>query len=354
MSDLVEQVKDYSKELEQALKECNKKFKNVYVFGSNNKILVDTLPCKSLKLRRMMGCDIPLGVIIEAFGQEACGKSSLACYFASQVQRAGKYVVYIDSEHAFNPEYAHILGVDLDKLIFFQPDSGEEGLDLADYAIDKLPNVGLIILDSISTLTPQAELDGNMGDAHMGLQARLISQAMRKLTAKLKAKNISLFCINQLRQKIGISFGDPSVTTGGNALRFYSSLRFRVSRSNKDDIYDNNDIIGMCIKIKAIKNKIGRPFRECTLTYMYDRGILDEEEIIEFGMEMDLIKKWRNFYTINKTGQKFEGIDAILQYYNENEEEKKELVAKIEKYLETGVISEPPAEEEEGEIVDES
>lgn len=341
MSEITEQLQDYTKELEKSLKEFDKKFGvgNINFLGNMPKVEVPTVPCASLKLKRVLGCDIPLGVVIEAFGNESSGKTSLACYFISQVQKSGKYVLYIDTENAFNPDYAKVLGVDIDKLIFTQPDSGEQALDMVEMAIDKIPNLGMIVIDSIATLTPQAELDGNMGDSHMGLQARLIGQALRKLVGKLKKKEISLFCINQIRTNLGVMYGNKDTTTGGRALPFYCSLRFKVSRSAKEDIYEGEDIVGMNIKIANIKNKISTPYRKCSLTYSYTEGILDREEFIDLAMDMGLIRKRVDKYTIKETEEKFEGLDAIIQYYDDNPEKKTKLLNQIDNYLNTGVIN---------------
>lgn len=308
-----EKVKEIQ-DLHKALKAIQKDFGegSAFILGENNLVDCEFIPIDSMKLSRIMGGGIPRGKIIEIFGWESSGKTTISSYMIGQAQKAGFNCAFIDAEHAYAPNYAKKVGVDVNSLIFTQPDSGEQALSICEKMIDSVPNLGIIVIDSVASLTPQSEIDGDMGDAHMGLQARLLSQAMRKLTAKLEKKKVTLIMINQIRLKIGVMYGNPETTSGGNALKFYSSIRLNVRK--KEDIIDGKNLKGIRIKVKAVKNKLATPMREDTLDLYFASGFDVLGEVIDFAIHYGIIEKGGAWYTL-PNGERFHGKNQVDEYY---------------------------------------
>ena len=279
----------------------------------------------SLKIDAMIGGGLPLGRMIEIFGPESSGKSTLALAFCGAFQRAGKLCAYIDVEQALSPSYAQQLGVDMNNLLFSQPSSGEDAFKVAtEFASSGL--VDLIILDSVAALVPEAELNGEISDQQMGLHGRLMSKGCRMLVGELSRNNCTMVFINQLREKIGVMFGNPETTPGGRALKFYSSIRFDVRRS--DAIKEGANQIGHHLKVKTVKNKVAPPFKECVLDLIYGKGLDRMREILDLGVEMGHITKSGSWYAIGseKIGQ---GIEAAKAYLANNPEVAQEIESKI-------------------------
>lgn len=239
-----------------------------------------------------MSCGgLPRGRVVEIYGPESSGKTTLSLHFIARAQKLGEYTMFIDAEHALDPKYARTLGVDVDNMVISQPDYGEQALEVLDAALDTRA-FGVIVIDSVSALVPKAELDGDMGDSHMGLQARLMSQAMRKIAGKAHRANCLVIFINQVREKIGVSFGNPEVTTGGRALKFWSSVRLEVRRLSKTDggeIKENDIHVGHKMRIKNVKNKVGPPYRETVVDLYYDRGFDLKADVIEYAIDTDVV-----------------------------------------------------------------
>ncbi len=270
-----------------------------------------------------LGLDIALGVggyprgrIVEIYGPESSGKTTLAIHAIAEVQKTGGLAAIIDAEHAFDPSYAVKLGVDVNQLLISQPDNGEQALDIAEQLI-RSGAVDLVIVDSVAALTPKKEIEGDMGDSNVGLQARLMSQALRKLTGAVSKSNTTCIFINQLREKIGVSFGNPETTTGGNALKFYASVRIDIRKSTA--IKDGEEVFGNLTKVKVVKNKVAPPFRRAEFDIMYGEGISRVGEIIDLGVEHNVIKKSGSWFSYGETklGQ---GRDAVKALLNDNPE----------------------------------
>lgn len=329
MADKTEEVKSFAS----GMKALQKSFGQGAIFrlGDNQKVDCEFIPLDSLKLTRIMGGGVPKGKIMEVFGWESSGKTALCSYLIGQAQKQGFTCAIIDAENSFQPKYAKVMGVDIDNLLFSQPDNGEQGFEIVDSLVDNIPNLGIIVIDSIATMTPQREIDGEMGDAVMGLQARLVGQAMRKLVKKLNDKQITLICINQIRQKIGVMWGSPDTTPGGNALPFYASIRLKVRK--KEDILAGTKLLGIKIVVKAVKNKVACPMKEDTLDLLFDSGFDPFLETIDFGITYELIGKAGAWYTI-ATGERFKGKNGLIEHYkefpNELETLRAEVLAKIE------------------------
>lgn len=329
-----EQVAKDFQELQKAIKQIQKEFgqSSAFLLGQDNIVECEFIPIDSLKLSRVLGGGIPRGKIIEVFGWESSGKTTIASYLVGQAQKAGYNCAFIDAEHAFAPSYAKVVGLDTDKLVFTQPNSGEEALTIAEKMIDTIPNLGVIVIDSIASLVPQAEIDGDMGDAHMALQARLLSQAMRKLTGKLERKKVTLIAINQLRMKIGVMYGNPETTSGGNALKFYSSIRLDVRR--REFIQEEkNEMAGITIRVKAVKNKVATPMREDILELNFKKGFDAFDEIVDFAVHYGIIQKGGAWYTVPNVEEKVQGKNRVVEYYKENKEELFEIKEKIIKLM---------------------
>lgn len=255
---------------------------------------------------------LPRGRVIEIFGPEASGKTTLALQVTAEIQKAGGTAAFIDAEHALDVKYAHNLGVNTDDLLISQPDTGEQALEIAEILV-RSAGVDLVVVDSVAALVPKAEIEGEMGDAHMGLQARLMSQALRKLTATISKSMTTVIFINQIRQKIGIMFGNPETTTGGNALKFYSSVRLDIRRIAA--IKDGQEIVGSRTRVKVVKNKVAPPFREVEFDIIFGRGISKEGELIDIGVDMGIVEKTGTWYSYNETrvGQGRENAKEFLQ-----------------------------------------
>ena len=291
---------------------------------------VDVISTGSLTLDIALGVNgFPKGRIIEIYGPESSGKTTLAIHAIAECQKAGGIAAFVDAEHAFDQFYAQKLGVDVDNLLVSQPDNGEQALEIADNLI-RSGAVDLIVIDSVAALTPKAEIEGEMGDSQMGLQARLMSKALRKLTGSInKAKCCCIF-INQLRDKIGVMFGNPETTTGGNALKFYASMRIDIRKTSQ--IKEGEDVMGNRVKIKVVKNKVAPPFRKAEFDIMYGEGISKVGEIIDLGVELNIMKKSGSWFSYGETrlGQ---GRDAVKNMLNDNPELMEELEARIKEAL---------------------
>lgn len=294
--------------------------------GDNESVAIEAISTGSLALDIALGIGgLPKGRIIEIYGPESSGKTTLTLQVAAQAQKKGGTVAFVDAEHALDPTYAEKLGVNVEDLLVSQPDTGEQALEIADMLV-RSGAVDVVIVDSVAALTPRAEIEGEMGDQHMGLQARLMSQALRKLTGNIKRSNTLVIFINQIRMKIGVMFGNPETTTGGNALKFYASVRLDIRRTGA--IKKGEEIIGSETRVKVVKNKVAPPFREAHFEILYGQGISHEGEIIELGAQLNIIDKSGAWYSYNgeKIGQ---GKDNVRQFLKENPTIAQEIENKI-------------------------
>jgi recombination protein RecA len=314
--------------LEETLKEIQKMFGkgSVMRLGERPSVDVGVIPSGSLLLDEALGVGgYPKGRIIEIFGPESSGKTTLALHAIAECQKQGGRAAFIDAEHAIDPIYAKNLGVNIDELILSQPDSGEQALEI----VEMLANSGaisLIIVDSVAALVPQAELDGEMSDSSVGMQARLMSKAMRKIAAILNKKECAVIFINQLREKVGVLYGNPETTSGGRALKFYASIRIDIRRT--EALKKGADIYGNTCRIKIVKNKVSPPFKQCEIDIIYGQGISKEGEILDLAVNMGLIKKSGAWFEYNGT-KIAQGRDAAKEYLNTNEDIANELTEKI-------------------------
>lgn len=291
---------------------------------------VDTIPSGSLGLDLALGVNgYPRGRVIEIYGPESSGKTTLTLHAIAETQKAGGIAAFIDAEHAFDRNYAEKLGVDIENLIISQPDNGEQALEIAENLI-RSGAIDIVVIDSVAALTPRSEIEGEMGDSKMGLHARLMSQALRKLTGTISKTNCTVFFINQLREKIGVMFGNPETTTGGNALKFYASVRLDIRRSSQ--IKDGENVIGNRTKIKVVKNKVAPPFKTAEFDIMYGEGISKTGEILDLAVEFEIIKKAGSWfsYSDTKLGQ---GRDAVKVLIKDNPELADELEQKIKNHI---------------------
>ena len=291
---------------------------------------VDVIPTGSISLNAALGVGgYPKGRIIEIYGPESSGKTTLAIHAIAEAQKAGGIAAFIDAEHAFDRFYAEHLGVDIDNLYISQPDNGEQALEIADQLI-RSSAIDIIVIDSVAALTPKKEIEGDMGDSAVGLQARLMSQALRKLTSTIAKTNTTCIFINQLREKIGVMFGSPETTTGGNALKFYASVRIDIRK--KDTLKDGDTPIGNLVKVKIVKNKVAPPFRNTTFEITFGEGISRVAEIVDLGVEHNIIKKSGSWFSYgdSKLGQGRDATKALLQ---DNPELCEEIEAKIMKAI---------------------
>lgn len=307
-------VKDTDAALDDAISQIEKKFGkgSVMRLGDRTAVDVDVIPSGSLTLDKALGIGgYPKGRIIEIYGPESSGKTTLTLHAIAQAQKQGGKAAFIDAEHAIDPVYAKNLGVDIDELILSQPDSGEQALEIAEMLV-RSGVIDLIVIDSVAALVPQVELDGEMGDAAVGLQARLMSKALRKLSGVMNKTNCTVIFINQLREKIGVMYGNPETTTGGRALKFYSSVRVEIRRS--EQIKQNGEIIGNKANIKVVKNKVAPPFQTTQVDIIYGKGISRDGEILDLAVEGDIVEKSGAWYAYNgeKIGQGRENAKNFL------------------------------------------
>lgn len=283
--------------LDMALRQIEKQFGkgSVMKLGESTHMQVEVVPSGSLALDIALGIGgLPKGRIIEVYGPESSGKTTVALHAIAEVQRQGGQAAFIDAEHALDPKYARNLGVNIDELLLSQPDTGEQALEIAE-ALVRSGAVDIIVVDSVAALVPKAEIEGDMGDSHVGLQARLMSQALRKLSGAISKSNTIAIFINQLREKIGVMFGNPETTPGGRALKFYSSVRLDVRRV--ESIKMGNDVVGNRTKIKIVKNKVAPPFKQADVDIMYGEGISKEGSLVDIGTEMDIVNKSGAWYS---------------------------------------------------------
>jgi recombination protein RecA len=288
---------DRRKQILAALAQMDKQFGkgSVLMLGSRAAVPVEVIPTGSIAVDNALGVGgFPRGRVVEIFGPESSGKTTLALHVIAEAQRAGGVAAFIDAEHALDPTYATRLGVDTENLIVSQPDYGEQALEIAQ-ALVTSQAIDVIVIDSVAALTPKAEIEGEMGDSHMGLQARMMSQALRKLTACVSRANTCLVFINQLREKIGVMFGNPETTTGGRALKFYASIRVEVRRATA--IKDGEAVVGNRTKIKIVKNKVAAPFREVEVDILYGKGISRESDVLDLGVQQALLEKSGSWYS---------------------------------------------------------
>ena len=316
------------KALQAALSKIEKDFGkgSIMKLGEEKIENVDVIPTGSIGLNAALGVGgYPRGRIIEIYGPESSGKTTLAIHAIAEAQKAGGVAAFIDAEHAFDRFYAEKLGVDINNLYISQPDNGEQALEIADQLISSSA-IDILVVDSVAALTPKKEIEGDMGDSAVGLQARLMSQALRKLTSTIAKTNTTCIFINQLREKIGVMFGNPETTTGGNALKFYASVRVDVRKSTP--VKDGDNILGNLTKVKVVKNKVAPPFRKCEFEIIFGEGISKVGEIIDLATEYDIIKKSGSWFAYgdSKLGQ---GRDAVKQMLKDNPELCEELEAKI-------------------------
>ncbi len=289
--------KDKENALSAALSQIERQFGqgSIMKLGDNNTMDVETVSTGSLSLDVALGAGgLPMGRVVEIYGPESSGKTTLTLEVIASAQRDGKVCAFVDAEHALDPIYAEKLGVNINELLISQPDTGEQALEIVDM-LTRSGAVDIIVVDSVAALTPKAEIEGDMGDSHMGLQARMLSQAMRKLTANLKKSNTMLIMINQIRMKIGVMFGSPETTTGGNALKFYASVRLDIRRIGA--VKDKEDIIGNETRVKVVKNKIAPPFKQAEFQILYGQGVNSLGELIELGVKNSVVDKAGSWYS---------------------------------------------------------
>ena len=298
--------------------------------GENSNIVVDAIPTGSLSLDIALGIGgVPKGRIIEIYGPESSGKTTLALHILAQTQKMGGEVAFVDAEHALDPVYAAALGVDTDSMLVAQPDTGEQALEITD-ALVRSGAVDAVVVDSVAALTPRAEIEGEMGDTFVGLQARLMSQALRKLAGTINKTNCVVIFINQLRMKIGVMYGNPETTTGGNALKFYSSVRLDVRRV--EAIKDGGNVVGNKTRVKVVKNKVAPPFKEAYFDIMYGQGISKWGELVDMAVQMDIVQKSGSWFSMGdeRIGQ---GANSVKEYFINNPEIAERVEAQVRENL---------------------
>jgi len=319
---------DREKALDTALAQIDRQFGkgSVMRLGSDDRAPVAIIPTGSIALDVALGIGgLPRGRIVEIYGPESSGKTTLTLHAIANAQRAGGIAAFIDAEHALDPEYAKKLGVDIDSLLVSQPDTGEQALEIADMLV-RSGSIDLIVIDSVAALVPRAEIEGEMGDSHVGLQARLMSQALRKLTGGLSQTNTTMIFINQLREKIGVFFGSPETTAGGKALKFYASVRLDIRRI--ETLKDGTDAVGNRTRVKVVKNKMAPPFKQAEFDILYGIGISREGSLIDFGVEHEIVRKSGAWYTY-EGDQLGQGKEKSRQFLIDNPEVALEIEQRI-------------------------
>jgi len=324
-------MKGEDKTLDQVLKDIEKQFGkgSVMKLGGNEVRQIDVIPSGSIALDLALGIGgYPKGRIIEIYGPESSGKTTFALHAIAEAQKLGGRVAFIDAENSLDPQYAKSLGVNIDDLLLSQPDNGEQALEICE-ALVRSGAISVIVIDSVAALVPQAEIEGEMGDSHVGLQARLMSQALRKLAGVINKTNTVAIFINQLREKVGVMFGNPEVTPGGRALKFYSSIRLEIRRA--EQIKSGADIIGNKTNIKVVKNKMAPPFKSCTVDIMYGEGVSHEGELVDLASEANIIEKSGAWYSYNgeKIGQ---GKENVKELFRKNKELCNEIDNKVREH----------------------
>ena len=316
-----------TKALGLALESIEKQFGkgSIMKLGESQRVKVETIPTGSLSLDIALGGGLPKGRIIEIYGPESSGKTTLTLHAIAQIQRQGGTAAFIDAEHALDPAYAKRIGVDVENLLLSQPDNGEQALEITETLV-RSNAVDLIVVDSVAALVPRAEIEGDMGDSHMGLQARLMSQALRKLTGVISRSHATVIFINQIRMKIGVMFGNPETTTGGNALKFYASVRMDIRRIGQ--IKQGDEVIGNRTRVKVVKNKIAPPFREAEFDIMYNQGISSAGDILDLATAKGIVEKAGAWFSYN--GEKIsQGREAAKTYLEANPKVLAEIAKKI-------------------------
>jgi recombination protein RecA len=343
MADASNRDPNKEKALSAALSQIERQFGkgSMMRLGDKGREAIPAISTGSLGLDVALGIGgLPRGRIVEIYGPESSGKTTLTLQVIAECQKKGGTCAFIDAEHALDPIYANALGVDVENLLVSQPDTGEQALEIADMVV-RSGAVDVVVIDSVAALTPKAEIEGEMGDSHMGLQARLMSQALRKMTANIKNSNTLVIFINQIRMKIGVMFGSPETTTGGNALKFYSSVRLDIRRIGS--IKDGDEVVGNETRVKVVKNKVAPPFRQTEFQIMYGKGIYRMGEIIDLGVKLNLLDKSGAWYAYNgdKIGQGKKNVAAFL-------EENADLAHELESKIRAELLNQPllPAEEE--------
>ncbi len=337
---------DKLKALDAAISQIEKQYGKGSIMklgDTSNQMQVETVPTGSLSLDIALGQGgLPKGRIIEIYGPESSGKTTVALHAVAEVQKAGGIAGFIDAEHALDPVYAKNIGVDIDNLYISQPDNGEQALEITETMV-RSGAVDIVIVDSVAALVPKAEIDGDMGDSHVGLQARLMSQALRKLTAVISKSNCIVIFINQLREKVGVMFGNPETTTGGRALKFYSSVRLDVRRI--EAIKQQGEVIGNRTRIKVVKNKIAPPFREAEFDIMFGQGISKEGDILDIAADLDIVNKSGAWYAYkgDKIGQGRENAKTFLR---EHPEVRDEIEQQVREHFQPEEVEEESQEEE--------
>ena len=333
-----------SKALELAISQVDKQFGtgSIMRLGNEQPVMSTnsiSTGCLSLDVALGIG-GIPKGRVIEIYGPESSGKTTLALHIVAEAQKAGGYAAFVDAEHAMDSEYSKKLGVNLEELLVSQPDSGEQALEITETLV-RSGALDVIVVDSVAALVPRAELEGEMGDSHVGLQARLMSQALRKLTGTVSRSNTAVIFINQIREKIGVIYGNPETTPGGRALKFYTSVRMEIRRVTT--IKDGQDIVGNRTRVKVVKNKVAPPFKQTEFDIMYNKGISFEGDIVDLALEADIIQKMGSWFSYgdNKIGQ---GRENAKQYLIDNIDARNEIVNKVQSFIGIDVESEVKSE----------
>ncbi|UOQ42991.1 recombinase RecA [Halobacillus salinarum] len=346
-------MSDRKQALDMALRQIEKQFGkgSIMKLGENAEQKVNTVPSGSLALDVALGVGgYPRGRIVEIYGPESSGKTTVALHAIAEAQRQGGQAAFIDAEHALDPVYARRLGVNIDELLLSQPDTGEQALEIAE-ALVRSGAVDMVVIDSVAALVPKAEIEGEMGDSHVGLQARLMSQALRKLSGAISKSKTTAIFINQIREKVGVMFGSPETTPGGRALKFYSSIRLEVRRA--ETLKQGNDMVGNKTRLKVVKNKVAPPFKQAEVDIMYGEGISREGELVDIGTDLDLIQKSGSWYSY-KDERLGQGRENAKQFLKENEEiyqEVKQLIREHYGMIE-GAEEKEAAKEESQESLD--